>query len=332
MSQYQEYVKSLLRQTHETELLSKKLDAMSVISQNNGKVFDQMLEATAELSHDVLQWEGINNQTLTTQNEMNELLGKTNQELIQVRSDLTQGVEQLTQTGEQAKEDYQKVVAETERLAKDGLENISTLRERVESLEAKVDEYNPLNQLSSTSKATLDLIESKEHFDQVIADAYHKLNDKFTQLQATLDATSALMENQQLAHEVLLESQVHFTECLDKFDHTLSTFSPKAQAQTIEDLTELYESMATDDSLDDLIANLKAFDQKAEEETVEVNEEDFVPEHHEGIIISEVRGSNNSDTANESQTAIFKDEIYFDTKPAQPVVTKKRGFFSKLLG
>ena len=69
MSQYQEYVKSLLRQTHETELLSKKLDAMSVISQNNGKVFDQMLEATAELSHDVLQWEGINNQTLTTQND-----------------------------------------------------------------------------------------------------------------------------------------------------------------------------------------------------------------------------------------------------------------------
>lgn len=331
MSQYQEYVKSLLRQTHEAELLSKKLDAMSVISQNNVKVFDQMLTATEELSHDVSQWEGINNQTLTTQNEMNALLGQTNQELTQVREDLAQGVEQLTQTGAQAKEDYQKVVAETERLAKDGLENIATLRERVESLETKVDEYNPLNQLSSTSKATLDLIESKEHFDQVIANAYHNLNDKFTQLQATLDATSSLIENQQLAHEVLLESQVHFTECLDKFDHTLSTLSPKAQAQTVKDLTELYASMATDDSLDDLIANLQTFNQPKEEEVLEWNEEDFVSEHHEGIILSEVRGSDNSDTSNESQT-IFKDEVYFDAKPAQPVVTKKRGFFSRLLG
>lgn len=332
MSQYQEYVKSLLRQTHETELLSKKLDAMSVIGQNNVKVFGQMLAATEDLSHDVLQWEGINNQTLTTQNEMNELLGKTNQELTQVREDLVQGVEHLTQTGEQAKEDYQKVVAETERLANAGLENITTLREHVESLEAKVDEYNPLSQLSSTSKATLDLIESKEHFDQVIANAYHNLNDKFTQLQATLDATSALIENQQLAHEVLLESQVHFTECLDKFDHTLSTLSPKAQAQTIEDLTELYESMATGDSLDDLIASLKSFDQTEEQEVLEWNEEDFVPEEHEGILISEVRGSDNQDTSNESQTAIFKDQVFYDTKSTEPVVTKKRGFFSRLLG
>lgn len=331
MSQYQEYVKSLLRQTHEAELLSKKLDAMSIIGQNNVKVFGQMLEATEDLSHDVLQWEGINNQTLTTQNEMNELLGQTNQELTQVREDLVQGVEQLTQTGEQAKEDYQKVVAETERLAKDGLENIATLRERVESLEAKVDEYNPLNQLSSTSKATLDLIESKEHFDQVIADAYHKLNDKFTQLQAALDATSSLIENQQLAHEVLLESQVHFTECLDKFDHTLSTLSPKAQAQTIEDLTELYENMATDDSLDDLIANLKSFDQTKKEEVLEWNEDDFVPEDHEGIITSEVRGSNDQDTFSETPTAIFKDEVFYDAT-SEPVVTKKRGFFSRLLG
>lgn len=331
MSQYQEYVKSLLRQTHEVELLSKKLDAMSVISQNNVKVFDQMLTATEELSHDVLQWEGINNQTLTTQNEMNALLGQTNQELTQVREDLAQGVEQLTQTGEQAKEDYQKVVAETERLAKDGLENIATLRERVESLEAKVDEYNPLNQLSSTSKATLDLIESKEHFDQVIANAYHNLNDKFTQLQATLDATSSLIENQQLAHEVLLEAQVHFTECLDKFDHTLSTLSPKAQAQTVEDLTELYASMATDDSLDDLIANLQTFNQPKEEEVLEWNEEGFVPEHHEGVV-SEVRGSDDQDTSNNSQTAIFKDQVFYDTKSTEPVVTKKRGFFSRLLG
>lgn len=331
MSQYQEYVKSLLRQTHEAELLSKKLDAMSVISQNNVKVFDQMLAATEDLSHDVLQWEGINNQTLTTQNEMNELLGQTNQELIQVRAELTQGVEQLTQTGTQAKEDYQKVVAETERLANAGLENITALREHVEALEAKVDEYNPLSQLSSTSKATLDLIESKAHFDQVIADAYHKLNDKFTQLQATLDATSSLIENQQLAHEVLLESQVHFTECLDKFDHTLSTLSPKAQAQTIEDLTELYQSMATDDSLDDLIANLKSFDQTEKEEVLEWNEEDFIPESHEGVIISEVRGSNDQDTFNEPQTAIFKDDVFYDTA-SEPVVTKKRGFFSRLLG
>lgn len=331
MSQYQEYVKSLLRQTHEAELLSKKLDAMSVISQNNVKVFDQMLAATEDLSHDVLQWEGINNQTLTTQNEMNELLGQTNQELTQVRGELAQGVEQLTQTGEQAKEDYQEVVAETERLANAGLENITTLREHVEALEAKVDEYNPLSQLSSTSKATLDLIESKEHFDQVIADAYHKLNDKFTQLQATLDATSSLIENQQLAHEVLLESQVHFTECLDKFDHTLSTLSPKAQAQTIEDLTELYESMATGDSLDDLIANLKSFDQTEKEEVVEWNEDDFVPEDHEGIITSEVRGSNDQDTFSETPTAIFKDEVFYDTA-SEPVVTKKRGFFSRLLG
>ena len=331
MSQYQEYVKSLLRQTHDAELLSKKLDAMSVISQNNVKVFDQMLTATEELSHDVLQWEGINSQTLTTQNEMNALLGQTNQELTQVREDLAQGVEQLTQTGEQAKEDYQKVVAETERLAKDGLENIATLRERVESLEAKVDEYNPLNQLSSTSKATLDLIESKEHFDQVIANAYHNLNDKFTQLQATLDATSSLIENQQLAHEVLLESQVHFTECLDKFDHTLSTLSPKAQAQTVEDLTELYASMATDDSLDDLIANLKTFDQTNKEEALEWNEDDFVPESHEGVIISEVEGSDGQDAFNETQTAIFKDDVFYDTT-SEPVVTKKRGFFSRLLG
>lgn len=331
MSQYQEYVKSLLRQTHEAELLSKKLDAMSVISQNNVKVFDQMLAATEELSHDVLQWEGINNQTLTTQNEMNALLGQTNQELTQVREDLAQGVEQLTQTGAQAKEDYQKVVAETERLAKDGLENIATLRERVESLETKVDEYNPLNQLSSTSKATLDLIESKEHFDQVIANAYHNLNDKFTQLQATLDATGALIENQQLAHEVLLESQVHFTECLDKFDHTLSTLSPKAQAQTVEDLTELYASMATDDSLDDLIANLKSFDQTKKEEALEWNEDDFVPESHEGVIISEVEGSDGQDAFNETQTAIFKDDVFYDTT-SEPVVTKKRGFFSRLLG
>ena len=332
MSQYQEYVKSLLRQTHEAELLSKKLDAMSVISQNNVKVFDQMLTATEDLSHDVLQWEGINNQTLTTQNEMNELLGKTNQELTQVRAELTQGVEQLTQTGEQAKEDYQKVVAETERLANAGLENITTLRERVESLEAKVDEYNPLNQLSSTSKATLDLIESKEHFDQVIANAYHNLNDKFTQLQATLDATSSLIANQQLAHEVLLESQVHFTDCLDKFDHTLSTLSPKAQAQTVEDLTELYASMATDDSLDDLIANLQTFNQPKEEEALEWNEDDFVPEHHDGIVISEVRGSDNQDTSNNPQTTIFKDQVFYDTKSTEPVVTKKRGFFSRLLG
>lgn len=331
MSQYQEYVKSLLRQTHEAELLSKKLDAMSVISQNNVKVFDQMLTATEELSHDVLQWEGINNQTLTTQNEMNALLGQTNQELTQVREDLAQGVEQLTQTGEQAKGDYQKVVAETERLAKDGLENIATLRERVESLETKVDEYNPLNQLSSTSKATLDLIESKEHFDQVIANAYHNLNDKFTQLQATLDATSSLIENQQLAHEVLLESQVHFTECLDKFDHTLSTLSPKAQAQTVEDLTELYASMATDDSLDDLIANLQTFNQPKEEEVLEWNEEGFAPEHHEGVIISEVEGSDGQDAFNETQTAIFKDDVFYDTT-SEPVVTKKRGFFSRLLG
>lgn len=331
MSQYQEYVKSLLRQAHEAELLSKKLDAMSVIGQNNVKVFDQMLAATEDLSHDVLQWEGINNQTLTTQNEMNELLGKTNQELIQVRAELTQGVEQLTQTGEQAKEDYQEVVAETERLANAGLENITALREHVEALEAKVDEYNPLSQLSSTSKATLDLIESKEHFDQVIANAYHNLNDKFTQLQATLDATSALIENQQLAHEVLLESQVHFTECLDKFDHTLSTLSPKAQAQTIEDLTELYESMATDDSLDDLIANLKSFDQTKKEEALEWNEDDFVPESHEGVVISEVRGSDDQDTRNETQTAIFKDDVFYDTT-SEPVVTKKRGFFSRLLG
>ena len=331
MSQYQEYVKSLLRQTHETELLSKKLDAMSVISQNNVKVFDQMLAATEDLSHDVLQWEGINNQTLTTQNEMNELLGQTNQELIQVRAELTQGVEQLTQTGAQAKEDYQEVVTETERLANAGLENITALREHVEALEAKVDEYNPLSQLSSTSKATLDLIESKEHFDQVIADAYHKLNDKFTQLQATLDATSSLIENQQLAHEVLLESQVHFTECLDKFDHTLSTLSPKAQAQTIEDLTELYENMATDDSLDDLIANLKSFDQTKKEEALEWNEDDFVLESHEGVMISEVRGSNNQDTSNETPTAIFKDEVFYDAT-SEPVVTKKRGFFSRLLG
>lgn len=331
MSQYQEYVKSLLRQTHEAELLSKKLDAMSVISQNNVKVFDQMLTATEELSHDVLQWEGINNQTLTTQNEMNALLGQTNQELTQVREDLAQGVEQLTQTGAQAKEDYQKVVAETERLAKDGLENIATLRERVESLETKVDEYNPLNQLSSTSKATLDLIESKEHFDQVIANAYHNLNDKFTQLQATLDTTSSLIENQQLAHEVLLESQVHFTECLDKFDHTLSTLSPKAQAQTIEDLTELYESMATGDRLDDLIANLKSFDQTKKEEVLEWNEEDFVPESHEGVLISEVEGSDDQDAFNETQTAIFKDDVFYDTT-SEPVVTKKRGFFSRLLG
>ena len=331
MSQYQEYVKSLLRQTHEAELLSKKLDAMSVISQNNVKVFDQMLTATEELSHDVLQWEGINNQTLTTQNEMNALLGQTNQELIQVRVELTQGVEQLTQTGEQAKEDYQEVVAETERLANAGLENITALREHVEALEAKVDEYNPLSQLSSTSKATLDLIESKEHFDQVIADAYHKLNDKFTQLQATLDATGALIENQQLAHEVLLESQVHFTECLDKFDHTLSTLSPKAQAQTVEDLTELYASMATDDSLDDLIANLKSFDQTKKEEALEWNEDDFVPESHEGVIISEVEGSDGQDAFNETQTAIFKDDVFYDTT-SEPVVTKKRGFFSRLLG
>lgn len=331
MSQYQEYVKSLLRQTHETELLSKKLDAMSVISQNNVKVFDQMLAATEDLSHDVLQWEGINNQTLTTQNEMNALLGQTNQELIQVRAELSQGVEQLTQTGEQAKEDYQEVVAETERLANAGLENITALREHVEALEAKVDEYNPLNQLSSTSKATLDLIESKEHFDQVIADAYHKLNDKFTQLQATLDATSSLIENQQLAHEVLLESQVHFTECLDKFDHTLSTLSPKAQAQTIEDLTELYENMATDDSLDDLIANLKSFDQTKKEEVLEWNEANFVPEEREGVMISEVEGSDDQDTFNETQTAIFKDEVFFDAT-SEPVVTKKRGFFSRLLG
>ena len=331
MSQYQEYVKSLLRQTHEAELLSKKLDAMSVISQNNVKVFDQMLAATEDLSHDVLQWEGINNQTLTTQNEMNALLGQTNQELIQVRAELTQGVEQLTQTGAQAKEDYQEVVAETERLANAGLENITALREHVEALEAKVDEYNPLSQLSSTSKATLDLIESKEHFDQVIADAYHKLNDKFTQLQATLDATSSLIENQQLAHEVLLESQVHFTECLDKFDHTLSTLSPKAQAQTIEDLTELYESMATDDSLDDLIANLKSFDQTKKEEALEWNEANFVPEEHEGIITSEVRGSNDQDTFSETPTAIFKDEVFYDAT-SEPVVTKKRGFFSRLLG
>lgn len=331
MSQYQEYVKSLLRQTHEAELLSKKLDAMSVISQNNVRVFDQMLAATEELSHDVLQWEGINNQTLTTQNEMNALLGQTNQELTQVREDLAQGVEQLTQTGAQAKEDYQKVVVETEHLANAGLENITVLREHVEALEAKVDEYNPLNQLSSTSKATLDLIESKEHFDQVIANAYHNLNDKFTQLQATLDATSSLIENQQLAHEVLLESQVHFTECLDKFDHTLSTLSPKAQAQTVEDLTELYASMATGDSLDDLITNLKSFDQTEKEEALEWNEEDFVPEHHEGVV-SEVRGSDNQDTPNNSQTAIFKDQVFYDTKSTEPVITKKRGFFSRLLG
>ena len=222
-------------------------------------------------------------------------------------------------------------MAETERLAKDGLENIATLRERVESLETKVDEYNPLNQLSSTSKATLDLIESKEHFDQVIANAYHNLNDKFTQLQATLDATSSLIENQQLAHEVLLESQAHFTECLDKFDHTLSTLSPKAQAQTVEDLTELYASMATDDSLDDLIANLQTFNQPKEEEVLEWNEEGFVPEHHEGVV-SEVRGSDNQDTSNNSQTAIFKDQVFYDTKSTEPVVTKKRGFFSRLLG
>ena len=89
--------------------------------------------------------------------------------------------------------------------------------------------------------------------------------------------------------------------------------------------------MATDDSLDDLIANLKSFDQTKQEEVLEWDEANFVPEQHEGIV-SEVRGSQTQDNSTEMPTPIFKDQVFYDSKSTESVVTKKRGFFSRLLG